>query len=158
MGPLISRQAVEKVGTLVGEAVDSGAELICGGITPPLGTGECFYPPTLLNNVTSGMRIAHEEVFGPVISILTFANDQQALEIANSTPYGLAAFIYTSNMSRAQRFADDLNVGVVGINDPRPITPESPFGGVGASGIGREGGVEGLLEYMDIRLIGTRFV
>lgn len=157
MGPLIHRQAVEKVATLVEDAIHDGATLVYGGQTPPSDLGECFYPPTLLDNVTPTMRIANEEVFGPVVSILAFDKEEEALKIANDTPQGLAAYVYTNDAARAQRFADGLNVGVVGINDPRPITPEAPFGGVKESGIGREGGAEGLLEYMDIRLIGTRY-
>jgi succinate-semialdehyde dehydrogenase/glutarate-semialdehyde dehydrogenase len=102
------------------------------------------------------MRIAAEESFSPVVPVLVFDGDDEALSLANDTPDGLAAYVYTSDLNRAQRFADGLRAGVIGINDPRPITPEAPFGGVGGSGMGREGGVEGLMEFMDTRLIGLR--
>lgn len=157
IGPLIHRKAVENVSGLVQDAVSNGATLVCGGQMPPSGPKECFYPPTLLVNVNRSMRIVNEEVFGPVLSLMAFEDEDEALTLANDTPYGLAAYIYTNNASRSQRFADELNVGVVGINDPRPIAPEAPFGGVKQSGIGREGGKEGLLEYMETRLIGTRY-
>lgn len=157
MGPLIHREAVERVGALVDEAVAQGARALCGGRTPPPGPGECFYPPTLLDGVAPSMRVVQEEVFGPVVSVLPFDGEAEALRVANDTPYGLAGYVYTSDMARAQRFMDGLDVGVVGINDPRPIIPETPFGGVKLSGIGREGGTEGLLEFMDARLIGVRY-
>jgi succinate-semialdehyde dehydrogenase / glutarate-semialdehyde dehydrogenase len=157
MGPLIHRQALENVASLVEDAVLSGALLVAGTRTPPEDVRTCFYPPTILDNVTPSMRIAREEVFGPVISVLTFDSDEEAVRLANDTPFGLAAYVYTSIPARGQRFAEELEAGVVGINDPRPITAEAPFGGVKDSGIGREGGTEGLLEYLDVRLIGSRF-
>jgi succinate-semialdehyde dehydrogenase/glutarate-semialdehyde dehydrogenase len=102
------------------------------------------------------MRIASEESFSPVVPVLEFRDEDEALRLANDTPCGLAAYVYTRDLNCAQRFADGLRAGVIGINDPRPITPEAPFGGVGQSGMGREGGIEGLLEFMDARLIGLR--
>jgi succinate-semialdehyde dehydrogenase/glutarate-semialdehyde dehydrogenase len=155
MGPLISAEAARRVAALVEEACVQGARLICGGL-PPRDLGERFYPPTLLDDVAPSMRVACEEVFGPVLSVLAFDGEEEAIRLANDTPYGLAAYVYTSDLDRAQRCAESLRAGVVGINDPRPITPEAPFGGVGLSGIGREGGTEGLLEFLDARLIGVR--
>jgi succinate-semialdehyde dehydrogenase/glutarate-semialdehyde dehydrogenase len=156
MGPLIHAEAARLVSERVREAIEEGARLVCGGDPERVGRAECFYPPTLLEGVTPAMRIAREEIFGPVIPVLAFDEDQEGLTMANDTPYGLAAYVYTSDIDRAQVFADGLRVGVVGINDPRPITPEAPFGGVGLSGMGREGGTEGLLEFMDARLVGLR--
>ncbi len=156
-GPLISREALDGVAALVEGAIAEGATLICGGRTPPPGPGECLYPPTLLDGVTPSMRIANEEIFGPVLPIIRFDSEEEALRVANDSPYGLSAFVYTRDMARAQRMADGLEAGVIGINDPRPHTPDVPFGGVKRSGIGREGGTEGLLEYLEPRLIGTRF-
>ncbi|HEY7512069.1 MAG TPA: NAD-dependent succinate-semialdehyde dehydrogenase [Vicinamibacteria bacterium] len=155
MGPLISAEAAGKVAALVDEARAEGARVVCGGGPPPR-LGGNFYAPTLLDRVTPAMRVAREEVFGPVLSVLTFDTEEEALRLANDTPYGLAAYVYTSGLERAQRCAEGLRAGVVGINDPRPITPEAPFGGVGLSGIGREGGREGLLEFLEPRLIGIR--
>ena len=156
MGPLIHAEAARRVAESVQEAIDQGARLVCGGEPERAGRAECFYPPTLLDGVTASMRIASEESFSPVVPILEFEDEDDALGLANDTPYGLAAYVYTSDLNRAQRFADGLRAGVIGINDPRPITPEAPFGGVGQSGMGREGGIEGLLEFMDTRLIGLR--
>jgi succinate-semialdehyde dehydrogenase/glutarate-semialdehyde dehydrogenase len=102
------------------------------------------------------MRIAAEESFSPVVPVIDFETEGEALHLANDTPDGLAAYVYTRDLDRAQRFADGLRAGVIGINDPRPITPEAPFGGVGGSGMGREGGTEGLMEFLDARLIGLR--
>ena len=156
MGPLIHAAAARGVAERVEEAIGQGARLVCGGEPARVGWAECFYPPTLLDGVTASMRIASEESFSPVVPVLEFEDEGEALRLANDTPYGLAAYVYTTNLNCAQRFADGLRAGVVGINDPRPITPEAPFGGVGQSGMGREGGVEGLLEFMDARLIGLR--
>jgi succinate-semialdehyde dehydrogenase/glutarate-semialdehyde dehydrogenase len=155
MGPLISAEAARRVAALVDEARAQGARLVCGGVPAP-GLGEHFYPPTLLDDVTPSMRIAREEIFGPVLPVLAFDGEEEAIRAANDTLYGLAAYVYTSDLDRAHRCAENLRAGVVGINDPRPITPEAPFGGVGLSGMGREGGIEGLLEFLDARLIGVR--
>jgi succinate-semialdehyde dehydrogenase/glutarate-semialdehyde dehydrogenase len=156
MGPLIHVEAARSVAERVEEAIGQGARLVCGGEPDRAGLAECFYPPTLLDGVTASMRIAAEESFSPVVPVLEFEDEDEALGLANDTPYGLAAYVYTSDLNRAQRFAEGLRAGVVGINDPRPITPEAPFGGIGGSGMGREGGVEGLMEFMDARLVGLR--
>jgi succinate-semialdehyde dehydrogenase / glutarate-semialdehyde dehydrogenase len=155
MGPLITAEAARKVAALVDDARAQGARLVCGGAPAPE-LGPNFYAPTLLDRVTPSMRVATEEVFGPVLSVLAFEGEDEAIRLANDTPYGLAAYVYTNDLERAQRCAESLRAGVVGINDPRPITPEAPFGGVGLSGIGREGGSEGLLEFLEARLIGIR--
>jgi succinate-semialdehyde dehydrogenase/glutarate-semialdehyde dehydrogenase len=156
VGPLIHAAAAREVAERVAEAIGQGARLVCGGEKERAGLADCFYPPTLLDGVTASMRIASEESFSPVVPVLEFRDEDEALRLANDTPYGLAAYVYTRDLNSAQRFADGLRAGVIGINDPRPITPEAPFGGVGQSGMGREGGIEGLLEFMDARLIGLR--
>jgi succinate-semialdehyde dehydrogenase/glutarate-semialdehyde dehydrogenase len=156
MGPLIRPGAARDVAERVAEAIEQGATLVCGGDPGRAGLGEAFYPPTLLDGVTGAMRIAAEESFSPVVPVLEFETEGEALRLANDTPDGLAAYVYTRDLNRAQRFADGLRAGVIGINDPRPITPEAPFGGVGGSGMGREGGTEGLMEFLDARLIGLR--
>lgn len=156
MGPLIHPQAAQDVAAKVREALEQGARLVCGGEAGRDALGESYYPPTLLDGVTPAMRIAREESFSPVVPVQSFVDDEEALQLANDTPYGLAAYVYTRDLNRAQRFTDRLQAGVIGINDPRPLTPGAPFGGVGASGLGREGGTEGLLEFMDARLVGLR--
>lgn len=156
IGPLIHQEAVAKVEQLVREAVSSGARVVWQ--MEPIGKGNgSFYPPVVLDRVTPEMRIAQDEIFGPVFSVLNFDTDEEALALANDTPYGLSAYVYTSNMRRAFHFSERLEAGVVGVNDPRPIIPEAPFGGVKMSGIGREGGTEGLFEYLDAKLIGFRY-
>ena len=157
MGPMIHREAVERVAVLVNEAVAHGALLLCGGTPEPPGPRGCFFPPTLLAKVHPSMRMTCEEVFGPVIPLIEFEREDEVVALANDTPYRLAAYFYTANIGRAHRVADRLNFGVVGINDPRPVTAEAPFGGIAQSGLGREGGSEGLMEFLDCKLIGTRF-
>ena len=156
LGPMIHRQAVERVAALVADSADQGARVLCGGTPPDRGPGECFFPPTVLGGVRRGMRITTEEIFGPVIPVIAFDTADELLAMANDTPYRLAAYFYTRDIGLAQRVADELNFGVVGINDPRPVTAEAPFGGIGQSGTGREGGSEGLMEFLDCKLIGTR--
>jgi succinate-semialdehyde dehydrogenase/glutarate-semialdehyde dehydrogenase len=155
MGPLIRPEAAHALAALVDEAVAAGARVLCGGSGAER-PGERFFPPTLLADVRPEMRVAREESFGPVLPLLAFEDEAEALRLANDTPLGLAAYLYTADLERAQRVSEALRAGVVGINDPRPITPEAPFGGVGSSGVGREGGLEGILEFMDAKLIGLR--
>lgn len=157
MGPLIDRRALEKVTTLVDSAVAAGARVRYRGEVPDCCHSGYFYPPTVLEAVTADMPVVCEEVFGPVLSMMSFDTEAEVLRMANDTPYGLAAYAYTTDMARAQRCSEELEAGVIGINDPRPITPEAPFGGVKQSGMGHEGGQEGLLEFLQIKLIGQRF-
>jgi succinate-semialdehyde dehydrogenase/glutarate-semialdehyde dehydrogenase len=157
MGPLIDRRALEKVKFLVDEAIAAGARVRYQGEVPDGCQNGYFYPPTVLEGVTADMPVVREEVFGPVLSVMPFDTEAEVLRLANDTPYGLAAYAYTTDMARAQRCSEELEAGVVGINDPRPITPEAPFGGTKQSGIGHEGGLEGLLEFYETKLIGYRF-
>lgn len=157
MGPLIDRRALERVTALVERAIAAGARLRYQGTVPDGCRDGYFYPPTVLDGITADMPLVCEEVFGPVLSIMPFDTEAEVLRVANDTPFGLAAYAYTTNMARAQRCSEELEAGVVGINDPRPITPEAPFGGVKQSGIGCEGGSEGLLEFLETKLIGCRF-
>jgi succinate-semialdehyde dehydrogenase/glutarate-semialdehyde dehydrogenase len=158
VGPLVSPEAVEKVHGLVEDAVRDGAELLCGGrdALPDRLAGGCFYPPTVLDGVTDAMRVSREEIFGPVFALLTFSADDEVARRANDTDCGLAGYVYSRNLDRATRLARALEVGVVGINDLRPLRAEIPFGGLKASGDGHEGGTEGLLDYMDARVISVR--
>ncbi|GAB2635236.1 NAD-dependent succinate-semialdehyde dehydrogenase [Nocardioides ginkgobilobae] len=147
VGPLIEEKAVESVSQLVTDAVHDGARLLVGG-TVPDGPG-FFYPPTVLVDVPADSAINAEEVFGPVAPITTFTTEDEAVERANATEYGLASYVYTRDLSRTIRMAERLDYGMVGINTGLISNPAAPFGGVKASGFGREGGFEGIEEYLE---------
>ncbi len=159
IGPMISPDEVKRVKSLVDEALASGAKVRYQMPMPANIPADRFFPPTILDNVVPTMKICAEEIFGPVLPVLAFDNEDEVFrqERDDSMINGLAAYVYTQNMSRAQRFADELDVGILGINDPRPVTPGTPFGGMKLSGIGREGGSEGIMEYLEARLIGVRY-
>ncbi|MGH3337001.1 MAG: NAD-dependent succinate-semialdehyde dehydrogenase [Nocardioides sp.] len=151
VGPLINPDAVESVGGLVTDAVHDGATLVTGG-TPVDGPGY-FYPPTVLVGVPAESRINSEEIFGPVAPITTFADDAEAVAQANSTEYGLVSYAYTRDLQRTIRLSESLDFGMVGVNTGLVSNPAAPFGGVKASGFGREGGFEGIEEYLDTTYI-----
>ncbi|WP_207061355.1 NAD-dependent succinate-semialdehyde dehydrogenase [Motiliproteus sp. SC1-56] len=156
LGPLINRAAVEKVQAQVEDALGKGAELKQGGEVLDegnLGRGH-FYAPTLLAGIDPDMRIYREETFGPVAPILAFDDEEQVLAMANDTDYGLAAYCYTRDLGRAMRMFEGLEFGMVGINDIDPTAAAAPFGGVKESGLGREGGREGIQEYLETRVGG----
>src|SRR5271163_679231 len=151
IGPLITTKAAQKVQGLVEDAVRKGATVrLGGGIHSRGGT---FYQPTVLVNVKSGMNILKEEVFGPVAPLIRFDTEAQALAMANDASVGLAAYAYTRDLSRSIRMSEGLQAGIVGINDTLPSVAVAPFGGVKDSGLGREGGRQGLDEYMDTKFI-----
>lgn len=147
MGPLIDARAAARVDSLVQDALSAGARLICGGKISPLGPN--FYEPTILTGVNPEMRIFREEIFGPVVSIITFDTDDDAIRLANYTHYGLAAYACLDRQSMIWRLYDELQFGILGINEVSLSSAEVPFGGVKDSGLGREGGAEALLEYME---------
>lgn len=147
VGPLIEEKAVESVSQLVTDAVHDGARLLTGG-TVPDGPG-FFYPPTVLLGVPADSAINAEEIFGPVAPITTFETEDEAVARANDTEYGLASYVYTRDLSRTIRMAERLEYGMVGINTGLISNPAAPFGGVKASGFGREGGFEGIEEYLE---------
>ena len=147
VGPLIEEKAVESVSQLVTDAVHDGARLLTGG-TVPDGPG-FFYPPTVLLGVPADSAINAEEIFGPVAPITTFETEDEAAARANDTEYGLASYVYTRDLSRTIRMAERLEYGMVGINTGLISNPAAPFGGVKASGFGREGGFEGIEEYLE---------
>ncbi len=147
VGPLINADAVESVGRLVTEAVGDGAELVTGGQAPE-GPGH-FYAPTVLLGVSSQAPIVNQEIFGPVAPITTFSTDEEAIAMANATEYGLSSYVYTRDLDRTIRLAEALQFGMVGVNTGLVSNPAAPFGGVKASGFGREGGFEGIEEYLD---------
>jgi succinate-semialdehyde dehydrogenase / glutarate-semialdehyde dehydrogenase len=147
VGPLIEEKAVETVSQLVTDAVHDGARLLVGGAVPD-GPG-FFYPPTVLVDVPAESAINAEEVFGPVAPITTFRTEDEAVQRANDTEYGLASYVYTRDLARTIRMAERLDYGMVGINTGLISNPAAPFGGVKASGFGREGGFEGIEEYLE---------
>lgn len=155
MGPLVSRKQLERVEEYVRIGVEEGATLAAGGhrvTDPPYGKGY-FYPPTIFVDVENDMRIAQEEIFGPVVCVLSFDTEEEAVELANATEFGLAGAIWTNDVRRAHRVAHQLEIGVVWINDHHRIDPASPWGGFKMSGIGRENGLEAYHEYTQIQNI-----
>ncbi len=153
VGPLINRTQLERVEELVSRSVDGGAKLETGG-TRKSGQGY-FYAPTVLSHVAPGIPAHDEEIFGPVLPLIPFSNTDEALKLANSTEYGLAAFVLTNDLNTSILVSEGLEAGMVCINDWLPATPEAPFGGAKGSGFGRETGSEGLLEYLETKTIFT---
>jgi succinate-semialdehyde dehydrogenase/glutarate-semialdehyde dehydrogenase len=147
LGPLINEGAREKVERLVADAVDRGARVRTGGERLP-GPG-FFYPPTVLDNVQPGSAMLAEEVFGPVAPVMTFASDEEALALANDTEHGLVAFVFSRDLRRAMAVGERIETGMVGLNRGVVSDPAAPFGGAKQSGIGREGGHHGLLEFLE---------
>ncbi|HVX55667.1 NAD-dependent succinate-semialdehyde dehydrogenase [Nocardioides sp.] len=147
VGPLIEEKAVESVHQLVTDAVHDGATVVTGG-TAPDGPG-FFYNPTVLLGVHPESEINTHEIFGPVAPITTFATEEEAIERANATEYGLSSYVYTRDLARTIRLAESLDYGMVGVNTGLVSNPAAPFGGVKSSGFGREGGFEGIEEYLD---------
>ncbi len=152
VGPLIDAKQRDKVAELVQDAVDHGAKVLTGGSA--LGGIGYYYPPTVLSEVPTAARIFAEEVFGPVAPITTFSTDDEAIAMANDTEFGLVAYAFTQGLTRAMTVAERLETGMVGINQGIVSNPAAPFGGVKASGFGREGGVEGINEYLETKYVG----
>jgi succinate-semialdehyde dehydrogenase / glutarate-semialdehyde dehydrogenase len=155
VGPLIDAAAQAKVASLVDDAVLRGARVVCGGKV--VGTTGYFYAPTVLADVPEDASLLSEETFGPVAPVTTFATEAEALARANDTDYGLAAYVYTRDLARTLRISEALEFGMVGINTGIVSNPAAPFGGVKASGIGREGGFEGIDEYLETTYVGLAF-
>jgi succinate-semialdehyde dehydrogenase/glutarate-semialdehyde dehydrogenase len=151
VGPLIDSAQREKVLELVDDAIQRGAQLALGGHALP-GDGY-FFEPTVLTGVPEDARVLAEEIFGPVAPIATFATEAQALHAANRTEYGLVAYLYTRDLSRALRVCEAIETGMVGLNQGIVSNPAAPFGGVKQSGFGREGGFEGIGEYLETKYV-----
>lgn len=152
LGPMVDAATRDKIDALVTGAVHDGATLALGGQRPP-GPG-FFYPPTVLTGVPADARILNEEIFGPVAPITTFSTESEAIRLANATPFGLICFVYTRDLNRGLRLAEQLETGMLGLNAGVISNPAAPFGGVKHSGLGREGGFEGIEEYLETRYVG----
>jgi succinate-semialdehyde dehydrogenase/glutarate-semialdehyde dehydrogenase len=152
VGPLIDATAQASVAALVDDARAKGATVVCGGTT--VGDMGYFFAPTLLTGVSADALVMHEEIFGPVAPIATFATEAEAITRANDTEYGLVAYVFTKDLSRTLRVSEALEFGMVGINQGIVSNPAAPFGGVKHSGFGREGGFEGIEEYLEVKYVG----
>jgi succinate-semialdehyde dehydrogenase/glutarate-semialdehyde dehydrogenase len=155
VGPLVNPPAVAKVDELVTGALDDGAHVLAGA-TRPAGPG-WYYPPTVLSDVAPAAAILREEIFGPVAPIVVFDDVDEAVALANDTEYGLVSYLYTRNLARGLRVAEALEAGMIGLNRGVVSDPAAPFGGVKQSGIGREGGHEGLLDYLESKYIAVQW-
>lgn len=152
IGPLIDQAAIDKVEELLTDAVANGGKIVYQGNKPELAEGY-YYEPTIITNINENMLCVNEEIFGPLAPIATFKTEQEVIERANDTNYGLAAYVFTENLSRAFRISEELEYGIVGVNDGLPSTAQAPFGGYKESGLGREGGHHGIEEYLEIKYI-----
>ncbi|MGV0793547.1 aldehyde dehydrogenase family protein [Mycolicibacterium sp. XJ1819] len=154
-GPVINEAALQRITGMIDRAKADGARLIAGGerIGGDLADGY-FLAPTVFADVDPHSELAQKEVFGPVLSVIPFDTEEQAIEIANSTPYGLSGYIFTDDLKRAHRVAEEMDTGEVLINGAAPLKVHRPFGGIGISGMGKEGGREGLTEFLRTKSIG----
>ena len=152
VGPLIDAKAVAKVTELLDDAVAKGARVVTGG-QPQRGAGY-FFQPTVLADVPTSARLQKEEIFGPVAPVTAFRTEAEALRMANDTEFGLVAYLFTTDLSRAVRLSEALEYGMVGVNQGIVSNPAAPFGGVKQSGFGREGGFEGIEEYLETKYVG----
>jgi succinate-semialdehyde dehydrogenase/glutarate-semialdehyde dehydrogenase len=151
VGPLIDATQREKVAELVEDATGKGADVVVGGSAGD-GPGY-FYEPTVLGGVPEGARLLKEEIFGPVAPVIGFSDEEQAIAAANDTEFGLVSYLYTNDIKRAFRVSEKLETGMIGLNQGLVSNPAAPFGGVKASGFGREGGAEGIHEYLEIKYL-----
>jgi succinate-semialdehyde dehydrogenase/glutarate-semialdehyde dehydrogenase len=151
IGPLINAKAVQKVDRLVRDAMGKGAKTLTGGAAHA--NGGYFYQPTVLSGVAAGMDILSEEIFGPVAPLVRFDTEAEALAMANDSSVGLAAYVFTRDLSRTIRLTEGLQAGIVAVNDSVPSVAVAPFGGMKESGLGREGGRQGLDEYLDTKFV-----
>jgi succinate-semialdehyde dehydrogenase/glutarate-semialdehyde dehydrogenase len=152
VGPMIDAAAQDKVSSLVQDALDRGARVLTGGERPT--SAGYFYPPTVLTGVPEEARMRHEEIFGPVAPLSAFRTEEEAVHLANDTEYGLVNYVYTNDLRRALRVAESLEAGMIGLNQGVVSNPAAPFGGVKASGLGREGGSAGIDEFLELKYIG----
>lgn len=151
IGPLIDEAALNNVASLVDDAIQKGAEVVVGGKSSAL--GGTFYEPTILKSCDQSMRVFNEEIFGPIAPIFRFKSDEEAIQMANDTEFGLAAYFYTRDINRLWKMSESLEFGIVGINEGVISTEAAPFGGVKESGTGREGSKYGIDDYLEIKYI-----
>ena len=151
IGPLVNQDALDKVESLVNEARAAGANVLTGGKRHAL--GRTYYEVTVLTDVTRDMRLADEEIFGPVAPLYRFSTEEEAIDMANDTQYGLASYFYAGDMGRIFRVSEGLEYGMVGVNTGLISTELHPFGGVKESGLGREGSHDGLEEYLETKYV-----
>lgn len=156
VGPVANARRLEAITAMVKDAVDQGADVVTGGRRALDQDRGYFYEPTVLSNVQSTMDVARTEVFGPIAPMLTFNDIDEAIASANATPYGLAGYVFTRDLTNAFDVSERLEVGMVGVNNLVIATPEAPFGGVKASGYGREGGSEGIRDYSTVKYVNMR--
>ena len=136
------------------DAVSKGAKVTVGGARPDL--EGFYYEPTVISNVQDDMLCMYEETFGPLVPVTTFKTIDEAVERANNSPFGLAAYVFTTNLTEAIQVSEALEYGIVGLNDGAPSTPQAPFGGFKESGLGREGGRQGIEDYLETKFISIR--
>jgi succinate-semialdehyde dehydrogenase / glutarate-semialdehyde dehydrogenase len=151
VGPLIDDDQRAKVEELVNDALGKGATRVIGG--ERVNGAGYFYAPTVLSDIPDGARLLKEEIFGPVAPVRGFADEDEAIRWANDTEYGLVAYVYTRDLGRAFRVMDKLEYGMIGLNQGMVSNPAAPFGGIKQSGFGREGGHEGIDEYLEIKYV-----
>lgn len=156
MGPLATRRQLERIEKIVGQSLDAGAELVTGGRQPPGFDAGFYCEPTILACPDGSVPSVTEELFGPVLSVLTFDTEDEAVALANDTAFGLASGVFTKDLTRAHRMIRRLRAGVVWVNTYRAVSPVVPFGGYGLSGLGREGGLESVLDYTRTKSVWIR--
>jgi succinate-semialdehyde dehydrogenase/glutarate-semialdehyde dehydrogenase len=153
VGPMFAQQGLDKSLELIEDAKARGASILTGGGRPTRFEKGYFFEPTVLQDVDGSMRLMTEEPFSPVMPLLSFSKVDEVIRAANDTPYGLAAYVFTNDLTIATRMAEGLEAGIIGINDPVPATPQCPFGGMKQSGLGRELGIEGLESYLETKFV-----
>jgi succinate-semialdehyde dehydrogenase/glutarate-semialdehyde dehydrogenase len=155
VGPMIDEAALNKVSRQVEDSIARGGVVVAGGerITVPGAAQGWFYAPTLVANVPHDALVAREETFGPLLGMWKFTTDEEVISWANDTPYGLAAYFYGGDIGRIVHMYERLDYGIIGVNDPIPTVVQAPFGGVKHSGFGREGGHQGLDDYLDWKFV-----
>ena len=155
LGPLVNKEGLDKVVELVDDAVKKGAKILTGGKAQ--GGKGYFYPATVLDNVQDGSLMLNEEIFGPVAALQTFKTEDEVIQRANDTEYGLVAYLYTKDLSRGMRVSEKLDYGMIGLNRGVVSDPAAPFGGTKQSGLGREGGHEGMMEYLETQYVSVNW-
>ncbi|MGL4421515.1 MAG: aldehyde dehydrogenase family protein, partial [Gemmataceae bacterium] len=156
VGPMIAAPALEKTAGFVDDAKNRGAKVLTGGKRSSQFEQGYFFEPTILADVPTSSRLLTEEPFAPIMPILDFSKVDEVLAAANATPYGLAAYVFTNDLTMAFKMAEGLEAGIIGINDPVPATPQCPFGGMKESGLGRELAHEGLEAYLETKFVSLK--